>query len=196
MDLKDLHGSFERQTHWDNLRGLIASRLVQSTIVVPVIGYIILFSADLQDYLRIVFDDPDTTTISPRLFWLYFGFCSLALSAIAFNWQCPREVRIHGASFRFVGSELSIMTKPRLRQFNKAIAAEGGEIISLPNSPSDKVSTEIMRTYFECLEKKQPKSRWVVFVLYWFGVALVAVPTVWTFGLVLRAAWRALFGGE
>lgn len=63
------------------------------------------------------------------------------------------------------------------------------------DSHDKKQPASIMTSFFEHLEESQPKSRWAVFLLYWFGAVLVAVPTLLTFGQVFKAAWQVIFGG-
>lgn len=46
-----------RRYEWDSLRSLGTSRLVQMTVVIPIIGYLILFSSELQDYFVLAVDD-------------------------------------------------------------------------------------------------------------------------------------------
>ena len=107
--------SFDKWMHWDALRKFGTSRLVQSTIVVPVVGYVILFNAELSQYFALIIDANDNSTPPGRLYWLYFGFCFLAIGSIIFGVRCPREVKEHGSAYDFVSKQNFIMHDVRLK---------------------------------------------------------------------------------
>src|SRR5262245_24963766 len=93
-----------RRYEWDELHALGSSRLVQLTVVLPVVGYLILFSATLRDHLTL-YVDMGSEPVFWRLYLLYFGFCFLSIGALIFAWECPDEVKRHGAGFVFVERE-------------------------------------------------------------------------------------------
>ena len=195
---KRLVASLIQLEHWDKLRNLIASRLVQATIVVPVIGYMILFSVELQEFLKLTIDskliaDSEVSVNSWRLYFLYFGFSSLAVSAIIFNVRCPDEVKLHGNAFDFVDKQKPIMREARLRNMAELLEYYEYEV-PVDQKRADIDIAAIMTNYFEIQEQEHPKSRRTVLVFYLFGLALLAVPTIHTFILVIRAAWRGFVG--
>lgn len=98
---------------WDQLRTFGNSRLVQSTVVVPILGYVILFNANLAEYFNLIFDSDDSTALPGRLYWLYYGFCLVAAGSIVFSLKCPAEVKHHGAAYDFVYKQQPIMHPAR-----------------------------------------------------------------------------------
>jgi hypothetical protein len=177
--------------HWDRLRTFGASRLVRSTLVVPVVGYLILFGSEFNEYFRLVVDPgaPDPVNIS-RLYYLYFGFCCLALGSIVYTVRCPKEVQDHGSAYDFVEKQFPIMHEARHGEMHYALEHE----LTWWSGPDTSAGFEVvrkgvMRDYFELLEERRPFARLITFLLYAAGVVLVAIPSLSTFGLVVRHWW-------
>ena len=99
---------------WDRLRGFGSSRLVQATIVMPIIGYVILFNNDLAAYFKLFFDSESAPDIPWRLYFLYFGFCFLSAGSVLFAYKWPREVKHHGNAYMFIANEERIIHEERL----------------------------------------------------------------------------------
>ena len=76
---------------WDELRRLGNHKLVQLTVVVPIVGYLILLNKQLAAYYALYFD-ANATDISYRLYCLYFGFTFLGIASLLFNLLCPKLV--------------------------------------------------------------------------------------------------------
>ena len=95
---------------WDNLRRVGSSRLVQLTIVIPVVGYFLLLSESLTEYYVLLFEEEPGLW---RLYFLYFGFCTLAVASLLFNWFCPSEIKEHGSAYDFVEKQKDIMHERR-----------------------------------------------------------------------------------
>lgn len=99
---------------WDRLRGFGSSRLVQATIVMPILGYVILFNDELAAYFRLLVDSESAPDIPWRLYFLYFGFCFLSAGTILFAYKCPNAVKHHGNAYTFIANEERIMHEGRL----------------------------------------------------------------------------------
>jgi hypothetical protein len=175
---------------WSQLRGFGTSRLVRSTILVPLIGYLILFSNDLTRYFYLVVDGDvaDMTIVPPRLYFLYFGFCGLAIGSILFSWLCPPVVKSHGAAFEFVANEYDTMDNREQDRYVFALQALRGDTWKHPEGIFEVVRKGIMRDYFETIDREARTERVVITTFYVLGVALVAWPTAQTFWLVLTTA--------
>lgn len=176
-------------SHWDKLRIAVATPLVQLTVVMPILGYFILFSAEIQDFLKLTVDS-DVNVVSWRLYLLYFGFSSLAISATIFNVRCPPEVKHHGAAYEFVANEEKIMLSDRIEEIWKVLRANGIEQL---NTSPGKGTTIVMTVYFEVLEQVRPRSRYLVLLFYALGIGTLFFPTADIFVSVIKAAYRDIF---
>src|SRR5688572_14707224 len=105
---------------WDALRKLGNHRLVQLTIVVPIVGYMILLNKDLAGYYTLFFDD-ERVGVSYRLYCLYFGFTVLGVASLIFNLLCPKLVKEYGSAAAFVASEAHITSPDRLKDMVSAL---------------------------------------------------------------------------
>lgn len=112
----------KRRFEWDRLRTLGSSRLVQMTVVIPVIGYLILFSSNLAEYFVLKVDGSVTEPVFWRLYMLYFGFCLLAVASGIFSWRCPETIKFHGAGFEFLEKEGDGISKHRIDEIKDALA--------------------------------------------------------------------------
>jgi len=92
----------ERVPSWKALRALGQSRLANSAVLIPIIGYYILYGENFQQYLSLPAELEQGGDGHGPLHWfltrdrtnmLYFGLCSIALGAVLFNLVCPPLVR-------------------------------------------------------------------------------------------------------
>ena len=165
---------------WDILWQFGTSRLVRSTVAVPILGYLILFNAELIDYWRTTFDVATDAVVHWRLYFLYFGFSSLAVGSLVFSVQCPDVVKEHGAAYNFVQREGPIMHEGRL-QFMISMLNASREGYTAPDR------NDVMRDWFELMEESHPKSRAATTIAYGIGIFLLSIPTVHTFYRVVVA---------
>ena len=197
----------EQWESWDTLRTWGNNRLVQFTIVIPVVGYVILFSTELSQYFQLLID-PETNfslnaeTVSYRLYFLYLGFCSLALGSLIYSFRCPAIIKTHGSAYDFIQKQSPIMHKERMNGMRSALGREIAEwephevaaIAESLQTARIKSLEADMRDYFELREETEPKSRHAVFLLYSGGSALLAFPTLYTFYRVIVSLVQKLAG--
>lgn len=161
---------------------------MQSTIAVPIIGYMILLSERLQEFLKLTIDSSLEVT-STRLYFLYFGLSSLAIATIIFNIRCPDVVKNHRASFDYVDKQKQIVGS---KGDSELIATFQEYGIQVPKRNIDTMSERsvvyFMISLFSGMEVTRPISRIVVLLFLLTGFALLTVPTVETFLDVAKLA--------
>jgi len=86
------------QVHWTTLRPVGNSVIVKLTILVPVIGYLIIFNDKLVGYTDLVheisgLDETSGLSVPPRLFQIYFGLCFIAVASAIYSMACPSIVK-------------------------------------------------------------------------------------------------------
>lgn len=82
---------------WVLLRAIGHSKLSKLTVVVPVLGYFILFNLNTRQYL-IVFSD---TTIW-KVYCLYYGLTLVSIGWVLYFWKCPEDIKIYGTKEDYV----------------------------------------------------------------------------------------------
>lgn len=86
------------QLHWTTLRPVGNSVIVKLTILVPAIGYLIIFNDKLVGYVDLVreisgMDKESGLSIPPRLFQIYFGLCFVAIASAIYSLACPSIIK-------------------------------------------------------------------------------------------------------
>ena len=114
-------------TPWSSLRALGQSKVVALTILIPFIGWLIIFNQQVLQWLNVMpvivgsnaladKSTPSAESLS-RLYWTYFGLLLLGLASFLFQILCPTEVRKYADSNDYVEKELEHTTDHRARQY-------------------------------------------------------------------------------
>lgn len=91
-----------------HLGNLTAVRL---TILIPLVGYLIIFNANVVKYLDLAKEFVGISShhfdfgVSAKLLLIYFGLCALAAGSVVFSIWCPTEVKHYGTSAAYVGAD-------------------------------------------------------------------------------------------
>src|SRR5665213_1135089 len=110
-------GTFlSRAALWHRLRGIGNSTPAKLTIVIPLVGYLILFNDKLQEWLRlspsIVGIEAQVSGIEPRLLVIYFGLCLIASASFVFSCACPLEVKKYVSPEAYIAGEEEYLSVP------------------------------------------------------------------------------------
>jgi hypothetical protein len=101
---------------WARLREIGNSPAVKLTIVIPFVGYLIIFNESLLHYLdlsRELFGHhgnlpgSEQAHVSWRLLLLYFGLCFIAAGAALYGWYCPDEIKSYRLPSDYVAAVLT-----------------------------------------------------------------------------------------
>jgi hypothetical protein len=118
---------------WSILRNVGASRLVRSTMFIPLLGYMIVFNDSLLPYLKLT---PDVLPSSShtgsaagnvsdalnRLRFIYLGLCSLAAGSFLYHWLCPIEIANSHSKNEFVELERELSTPVSVETMRKKLS--------------------------------------------------------------------------
>src|ERR1700681_4261929 len=78
---------------WSLLRRVGNSSAVRLTILIPLIGYLIIFNSYVVHYLELPKEfagaQPPGSAVSPRLLLIYFGLSALAAGSVIYAYFCP-----------------------------------------------------------------------------------------------------------
>lgn len=91
---------------WSRLRGTGNSLVVRLTILIPLVGYLIIFNSYVMHYLELTKElagaTPAGSEVSPRLLLIYFGLCAFAVGSVIYGRYCPDQVKHYGTSAAYV----------------------------------------------------------------------------------------------
>ena len=197
----------DKAAKWTGLRTVGNSLPAKLTILIPLIGYLIIFNADVAKSLNLIrelsgFQTDHQFPVSPRLLLIYFGLCSLAVGQTLFSWGCPAKVKHYGDPAAFAGGD-----GPSIKDFAfEPIEAElrtsayqkrykmirdryerGGAAIT--EAQKREVNNGVLHLYFEYLDNSHPKMRLVAFISYAVGFLCLLIPSLGVFFRVLDVLW-------
>lgn len=104
---------------WSSLRLVGSTMAVRATILIPFIGYWILFNEHFLGYTRIVIS-PNASDPTPyftniqRLYFSYFGLSILGVASFLFQLKCPEVVKRFRGIQDFTRSEVEYFSVLRL----------------------------------------------------------------------------------
>lgn len=116
---------------WSRLRGVGNSNAVKLTILIPVLGYFILFNENIVGYLDLskeIFGlrgrAPGITSTSPvptRLLLLYFGLCFVAVGSMSYELFCPLEIKKYRSPAEYIGDSSDSISVLEITQIERRI---------------------------------------------------------------------------
>jgi hypothetical protein len=189
---------------WTSLRLIGNSTLSKLTMMMPIVGYFILFNDRLVDYAKLQFEvcPAGGCLISWRVFCIYFGLCFAAIGALIFTAFCPHIVKRYATSREFFETShlfyahhhnlswlLDDIKKMKGAEYDdglqlNALAARGAGIgtgeVHMLSGP--------MAAYYNLKNGSRPFWRWACLTFYGIGALLLAIPTVRTFLQVAAVA--------
>ncbi|MGM4958111.1 hypothetical protein [Bradyrhizobium sp. 604_D8_N2_3] len=195
---------------WARLRFVSNSSAAKATILIPLIGYLVLFNQTVVSFLNLIKElngSPDAG-VSYRLIFLYLGLCAISLGVLVYGWYCPNEVKHYGSAAAFVQGD-----GPSLRGFvidniskmladNKRYHAQMMELSdefrsigqnrTVTESDRERYRTEHLHLYFDFLNRSHPAARAVAVVSYAIGFGLLAVPSAEVFWGVMKILYKKI----
>jgi hypothetical protein len=115
---------------WYTLRGIGSSKFSKMTILMPVIGYLIIFNTQLAQFMSVSadligVDQNISEMISNRnLYFLYFGLLIFSISNILYHVFCPSIIKLFISEYEFYSSENNIITTARYKELLSALATK------------------------------------------------------------------------
>jgi hypothetical protein len=83
---------------WTRLRNRENSPLVRLTVLIPLVGYLIIFNAHVIDYIELALELGGSAntdaTVSSKLLSVYFGLCAIALASVIYSRYCVPIVMV------------------------------------------------------------------------------------------------------
>lgn len=105
---------------WSIIRTIGHSRIAKATILIPIVGYFVIFNEQLTHYLNLIPTlsnkpaDPTLDTLNlTRLICLYIGLFCIGIGSIIFIFACPEQIADHDNEHHFITKQIDIMTPLR-----------------------------------------------------------------------------------
>lgn len=209
-------------TRWTVLRGIGNSSVTKLTIIIPLVGYLIIFNEHALQYLELshrLFGTHETSLVSaeasarvsPRLLSVYFGLCLVAAASTIFSIFCPREIKRHSGAAEYTGgdgknlsiSQLSEIAatldkdNPRFAafiEFSETLERDKDSYsVSQHRQQREDLEVEGLRLWFEKLDEIFPSARLATAVLFGIGLVVLTIPSLDVFIRVSLLLMKSLF---
>jgi hypothetical protein len=191
-------------------------------MLMPAIGYIIIFNDDLREHLQLwrgVFGSGEvlaTDAVPWRLLLIYFGLVALAVGSILYQIFCPVEVKRYASDMDFIADVEAYGSSGLKHRIAKNLARDkivGSAFMTFERirddiekharalgigQPESKADTDDLRNtlslYFHTIDASARAARGAITILYSVGFVLAGIPSVSVFFYVLFYSIRAAIG--
>lgn len=167
---------------WSDLRGISNSYPAKSTIVIPLIGYYILFNEYLVKWLHLAQQVGGSTPadhIPRRVLWLYMGLCSIAIGTFIYALRCPPEVKKYGDFKDYVNGDGPALTDDAVEEIKEELGKAGYDTFRYS------LNKEIFSMHFDYLNNLHPSSRIGVTLCFAVGFLILGILSAQVFFRVL-----------
>ena len=156
--------TIRRLPSWRALDSVGNSRLATLTILVPIIGYMILFNEQIVEYFylsrKYVWGEDqiiNQQTASYRIFFIYFGLSFVGLGSLLFQIVCPRTIKGNRDLVQYVEKESKMGSAVRFKHLREEIGDEYKEKYA-----DSKTLSRYMRSLLEFLSTFDSKPQGVM----------------------------------
>ena len=186
------------QVHWTALRPVGNSVIVKLTILIPAIGYLIIFNNKLVGYVDLVrevsgFDASSGLSVPPRLFQIYFGLCFVAIASAIYSLACPSIIKRYpsaidlGAATRdsvgdfgytivereVLSSEYADQYRTNKKHFQQMVSQD----FSVEQAKFE-VNNALINIYFALKNLEKPVLRWLCVGCFTFGFFVLFISSI------------------
>lgn len=207
---------------WDVLRSIGNSPLAKSAVMVPVLGYFLLFNEQVITWLRTHAHMCADCSIPWRLQCLYLAGWAFTLAAVIYAAKCPAMVKKYPSASDYLAGERATMNAHAYGtardivsgatredvEFELMELKEAGEvywtgkagnsldlILSVRESDSEIVQDAIGIVAYERLTESEEGWRFVLLMLYAIGAGLLAAPSIATLWVIGGQIGRDIYTG-
>lgn len=190
---------------WTTLRNLGNSPFVRLTILIPLVGYLVIFNDNVARMLALVPGLDDAKLVpSTNLILIYFGLVCIAAGAALYAIFCHEKVKHYGSANAYLGGDgPSISDRgTQFLEFELRDAGLGDEV-SVPeqyllsegetkDAAWERYKRDLMHTAFDKWNSDFPYARRAAAALYALGFILLLIPSTKIFLRVLSILVRRI----
>jgi hypothetical protein len=199
MTSKTAHNSM---VTWSRLRGIGKSSAARVTVLLPLVGYLIIFNKSVADFLQLAVQLAGKADvhlgISPKLMLVYVGTCAIALGQVVYSIFCPAEVKAYGHETPYVLDATRVTKDFEYEKLENSLrnSAYKSEYVRMRNryekgaSPITEdqkahVNNGVLHLYFQLLNNRWWVARWCTALCYGIGFVCLVVPSAGVFYRVM-----------
>lgn len=180
---------------WEVLKRLTGSSFAKYVILVPVIGWLLVYQNAFAGLLVEALGLQTTPTLGPELLVFYLGLIFLGISAGLFRALGPEPVLEHEGLRGYLVDQEAILTSKGFERFCLKAGIEKpseidkervgtGQLLDFTNEQWKRLNQEPIRDTFTDHYEKMNTSRlimrWILFLAFLLGALLSLIPTATT----------------
>jgi hypothetical protein len=200
-------GWYRSTLPWSTLNAISRSRSARMTVLIPLIGYLIIFNDKVGEYLRLnqVLQplEQASNTLSPRLMVIYIGLCAIAVGVALYKAFCPGEVSYYTTASAYVRGdgpgikdlvyeeiEDELKSSILQKRYIKLRDRHEQSFEPITEQQKEEVNNGVLHLYFRLRNCSWPGIRHLVAVLYAVGFVCLLFPSLGVFWKVLHVLWK------
>ncbi|MCA1415281.1 hypothetical protein I6F30_29740 [Bradyrhizobium sp. NBAIM20] len=198
---------------WSRLRAIGKSPAAKMTVLLPLIGYLIIFNKSVAEFLHLVSElaggsEKQLMSVSPKLMLVYLGTCGIAMGQVLYGVFCPSEVKAYGHETPYVADAEKVTKDFGYEKLEAALreSAYNPEYQRMRDryekSPFARPITEdqkaiinngVLHLHFRLLNNRWLAARWATAVFYFCGLVCLMVPSLGVFVRVMKIIGVVIF---
>jgi hypothetical protein len=170
----------------------------KASVIVPFVGYLILFNKHLVEMLgfRCIDLPCREDVLFPKLYYLYYGLTFFGLGSLLYQLRCDSRIKRFANVEEYILSVRDITTNAELYKYQETIddiegdSAATSDFLTAQLADSElapELKLNILAGHYRALDDADPASRFLVLLTFFFGFLFMTVPAAATFVEVTKS---------
>lgn len=181
---------------WSSLKGVMSSKFARLTVIVPIIGWVLVYNDNLILFLEELLERDLPNEFGWKVYIFYVGLFCISISSILYAIFCPSEVNNHRSLVDFVKHTRLVYTERYGNALSRGIGRapfQWGEppedfrnkktgkfpLVRMHSENEDEIIDTLCRDY-ERMNASWPILRVCALLIFCFGAILSSIPTLST----------------
>lgn len=180
---------------WSTLKGIANSKFARLTVIVPIVGWILVYNDTLIALLEKYLEEDFPEEINWRVYTFYVGLFFVSVSSILYATFCPRGINEHPTMVDFIRHYRMIFTEDYAKYLDEKRSREpsiwetppearrsisGGTVLVHWQSENEEKIVNYLRDEYFVENYSWPIVRVVALVVFLIGAGLASIPTLTT----------------
>ena len=200
---------------WTKLKAIGNRPLSRLVILIPLIGYWIIFNKNIQSFIALKWDhvpQPGDESVPWKLLSTYFGLCFVAVATFLYEVFCPEETKRYSSPAEHASARFQFTSDIEFNSIEKLIEGKYGRICKpvrerlfvYKDKPLEMLEAEelerrgsqlrILNIYFDILDQSNSTLRIIIQSLYAVGFLALTIPAFVIFLRVSKELLKEIVG--
>jgi hypothetical protein len=171
---------------WTQLRTIGHLPLMKATILVPLIGYLIIFNETAVGYLHLIWEKDATPSVPTNLLLVYFGLVCLSVGSGLYAIFCNRRIDQYGSVEAYIGGDGPNISAVTLGYLEQEITEAGYDLRAYQDDRINLVGKadpkkDILACIYDKWDTAHPTVRALTTMFYIAGIVILLFPSLRVF---------------